>query len=181
MKKIIFAILFWTFCSGKLFAQAPDSTAADSLAADSTKSGVVEVPIEKAEDIYELFEVSGLTEGFEEAYDYIVEQYKKAYPQVAEGYWKRWKKNILNRYFYSPYVPVYHKCYTHEEIRELIRFYKSPVGKKLANFNKANDGAAMKIGDMLGARLYDSINKNLEKNGFKPYVEPKKKESQENK
>ncbi len=51
------------------------------------------------------------------------------------------------------YMPLYKETYTHEEIKELLKFYSSPVGKKTIEFSQSiPEKAAEK-----SAEKYDSI------------------------
>ncbi|TCG08834.1 hypothetical protein BZM27_09290 [Paraburkholderia steynii] len=62
-------------------------------------------------------------------------------------------------------VPVYDKYYTHQEIRELLAFYQSPIGKKviLAMPSMLNESMmagqrwAEALGPEIRARLSDSL------------------------
>ena len=51
------------------------------------------------------------------------------------------------------YMPLYKETYTHDEVKELVKFYSSPVGKKTIEFSqKIPEQAAKK-----SAEKYDSV------------------------
>lgn len=68
-------------------------------------------------------------------------------------------------------LPLYDKYYTHEDIKNLIKFFRSPVGKKYT----AVSGAMMKDmipiaqawGQKNGAIMAEKAKNELEKYGYK--------------
>jgi hypothetical protein len=51
------------------------------------------------------------------------EFYEKLYKDVKEGTARRWIERL--------YIRQYRQRFSHEEIKEMVKFYESPVGKKL--------------------------------------------------
>jgi hypothetical protein len=68
-------------------------------------------------------------------------------------------------------IPVYHDNFTHEEIKGLLAFYASPLGKKLIQTGPAVLQQAMKAGQQWGASLgpviEDRLRARLASEGFK--------------
>jgi hypothetical protein len=77
------------------------------------------------------------------------------------------EKESLQKLIY----PIYHKYLTLEEIRELVRFYKTPVGKKAISVMPKMAQEAMQAGQAWGQSLGPVIQQRvlarLEKEGIK--------------
>lgn len=54
-------------------------------------------------------------------------------------------------------VPLYHRQFTHEEIKGLLAFYQSPLGKKVAQTLPALTQESMKLGQEWGEALAPKI------------------------
>jgi len=72
---------------------------------------------------------------------------KEAYPNKPLDFWNNISQDIgdsiLNRgreslsLFFDMIAPVYYENFTTSELKELIKFYESPLGQKLQNTTKA--------------------------------------------
>ena len=63
------------------------------------------------------------------------------------------------------YMPLYKETYTHDEIKELISFYSSPVGKKTVEFSqKINEQAARKSAEKYDSIISDHVNSQINEN-----------------
>jgi hypothetical protein len=58
-------------------------------------------------------------------------------------------------------APIYHEHFTHEEIRELITFYESPIGRKLAQEQPAISVELMKFTESSVAQLLPQLHSRL--------------------
>lgn len=67
-------------------------------------------------------------------------------------------------------VPIYDKHYTHEEIRQLISFYESPLGQKVTNVTPLIAKEAYEAGAAHGRRVLQRIYERLRSRGYKPPV-----------
>lgn len=75
------------------------------------------------------------------------------------------RNGVSRRWIERAYVREYRKKFTQEEIKELIRFYDSPIGKKLTNVTLEILPGVMQQGKNIGAyrgmQIYmDIINEN---------------------
>ncbi|MCW3162726.1 DUF2059 domain-containing protein [Chryseobacterium oryctis] len=65
--------------------------------------------------------------GFQQFMDY----YNNKYKDLPTGFWDEFKKEATSEKIIAMYIPLYDKYYTESDIDELIKFYKTPVGKKM--------------------------------------------------
>ncbi len=135
------------------------------------------------EDLRELFELTGVKNNYAGLNNVIINQMQSSYFQTADkeisaenlsNDQKRQVGEILKNRFAEMvkgyegyiaekmpyktveaevYIPLYKETYTHNEVKELVAFYSSPVGKKTIEFSqKVPEQAAKK-----SAEKYDSI------------------------
>ena len=57
-------------------------------------------------------------------------------------------------------IPIYEKHFTHEELKQLIAFYESPIGKKLIKVQPQIMMESMAAGEEWGKKL---VQKAMEK------------------
>lgn len=66
-------------------------------------------------------------------------------------------------------VPLYHRQFTHEEIKGLLAFYQSPLGKKVAQTLPALTQESMKLGqewgEALGPKIESAVHARMKKAG----------------
>lgn len=63
------------------------------------------------------------------------------------------------------YIPLYKETYSHDEIKELVEFYSSPVGKKTIEFSqKIPEQAAKKSAEKYDAIISEYVNSAISKN-----------------
>lgn len=62
-------------------------------------------------------------------------------------------------------VPVYKNHFTLEDIQQLIAFYKTPIGQKLAQKTPLITGESMQVGQQWGMELYQEYQDKLKNEG----------------
>ncbi len=63
------------------------------------------------------------------------------------------------------YLPLYKETYSHEEVKELISFYNSPVGKKTIEFSqKIPEQAAKKSAEKYDSVISEYVKEEISKN-----------------
>lgn len=96
-----------------------------------------------------------------------IKKYQKAYPGVSNKFWDQFLKEMSPEKFADLYAPIYSNYYTDSEIDDLIKFYNTPVGKKMMEVTplilKESSEAGEKMGKETSARL---IKKMDEEKGY---------------
>lgn len=108
-------------------------------------------------DVIETIKLSGATAGI----TVIIDQVLPMIPEENQADFKKEYEALLPS-LYEKMVPVYQKYYTHEEIKEMLKFYNSPLGKKIAGNagNLTSDG--MKVGQDWGMELQGVMMKYMQ-------------------
>jgi len=112
----------------------------------------------KNDDIVKLLKVSGADKMSSQIFDAMTAQFKSMMPNAN---WAEIKKKAnLDGLLYEC-IPIYDKYYTHDEIKQLIKFYESPLGKRLVETNPLIMNESMAIGQRWGEKLAQVIMSEL--------------------
>lgn len=113
--------------------------------------------------IKELLTSMGTTETMKTSYEYVINYYKDAYPDVPADYWKRANKLANYEEIINKIVPVYSQHFSEKEIDDLIAFYNSSTGKKIVSEMPSILNESMAIGQAWGSDLAKRIQEEMEK------------------
>jgi hypothetical protein len=128
-----------------------------------------EVPSEYTKALKQLFELNGTEETFVTAIDQMMEMFEQTRPDVPAEVWKmvgdEFNKTSLNE-LVEMIAPVYYKHLTLEDVNQIIVFYKSPAGKKLATVTPAITQESMQIGQQWGMKIGEKVEDKLREKGY---------------
>lgn len=85
----------------------------------------------KIADIRKLISLTGGDKVGEQMIDQMIRSFSAYNPNIPAEFWDEFKKNIDTNKINEMNIPVYDKYLSAEEIKETIKFYESPVGRKL--------------------------------------------------
>ncbi len=103
---------------------------------------------EQGKDILKLMEVNGSEASYDLVYDQMVAQFKMMKPSVPQITWDMDKRDVFDKEIaglQKQLILLYQKNFTAEEIKQLIVFYTSPLGKKLVDGTTQIRKESMKI------------------------------------
>ena len=120
-------------------------------------------------DVAKLLEVNGNAANYDLAFDQLVAQYKMMKPNVPQEFWEAARRDVFNveiAELNKKMIPLYKKNFTHEEIKKLIDFYQSPLGKKLTEGTTKIGKESIQIAQTWGMELGGKLNSYLLQKGF---------------
>ncbi len=124
------------------------------------------IPPEMEKDIIYLLKTSGTADFAYIIIDDVIQNYKQYITDTPEGYWEKVAVETDIMPFIKAVVSVYTKRFTHEEIKQLIKFFDSPVGNKWALSLKDMNQEVMEQANLFGQNIFSEINKKLVKDGY---------------
>lgn len=130
---VVFALALGAFCSLG-FAEVGEDTA-------------------KQKDIRALMEASGELNNMRQAMLGMINSMRQTTPDAPAGFWDEFAKAVMTDELPSLLVPVYDRHFTHDQIRELITFWKSPTGRMLAEKQPLLQQDAMSVGEHWGQKV----------------------------
>jgi len=120
----------------------------------------------KNEDIVKLLMVSGSDKLADQIMALIIPQFKQLIPEIPDAFWSKFKEKLNVKDLILACVPAYSKYYTHDEIKQLIRFYESPLGKRMVEVTPLLTQETMTIGQQWGEKIAQDIINELVKEGY---------------
>lgn len=144
----------------------PALCAGQTRAAARAHTGAVS---SKHEDTEKLMELVGtrdiLRELFDQDIDAQIEAMRRARPDVSDEFWEEFtaefKRQASPDELMKAILPIYDKHFSHQEIRQLIAFYESPLGRKISTTLPEIQRESLEAGRVWGEQLGDRMNARL--------------------
>ena len=158
---------------------APASRPLASATGASTSTSDAEA---KRNDIRKLIEITGVKESMADMLPQIIAPMKSSYPQMPDRVWQELAEEFKVDDLVDRLIPVYEKYYTRDDIRGIIAFYQSPLGRKLIavqsqmapDILEVSQEYARDLAQRLSARLKkEGVLKESDSEGAKPGQPPK--------
>jgi hypothetical protein len=144
-------------------AQAPAAAPAAPAAKPADSSP------EKIADIRKLISLTGGDKVGEQMVDQMIKSFSAYNPNIPADFWNDFKKEVDTNKITEMNVPVYDKYLTADEIKETIKFYESPVGKKLIDVLPKVLEETYTAGEQWGYEVGTKLqNRLIEKGYLKP-------------
>lgn len=149
MKK---GLVLVVMCVAMLFAAAPSVSAQAPSAEYKTM-------------LQKMLEVSGTMESAKVMVPQMVSMVKQQSPGIPDAFWdgfqKKWEAKLDGR-LTELYAPIYQKFLTLDDLKKIVAFYESPVGKKLSAATPAMMGEGMQVGQKLGMEIVTELQQELQ-------------------
>jgi uncharacterized protein len=96
----------------------------------------------------------------------MIDYYKKQGSSIPDTFWEEMAKEINGTELTNLIIPVYEKYYTEEDLKKLILFYNSEVGKKTIQLMPLIMQESMIIGRDWGLKLSEKVQAKLKEKGY---------------
>jgi uncharacterized protein len=116
----------------------------------------------KERDIRKLLELTGSAKLGQQMVAQMFEAFKQESSNVPSSTWDEMQKEFDAGSLIELIVPIYDKHLTHEDIKGLIVFYESPLGRKMTALLPAIAQESMEAGQQWGMEAAQRIQKRLE-------------------
>lgn len=120
----------------------------------------------KQADIRSLLTASGGGQMAIQIMNQMITPLQKAMPNVPMKFWEECARELHPDNLVNLIVPIYDRHFTHDEIKELIKFYDSPIGKKLVAELPSITQESMAAGQQIGAKIGARIHQRLKQEGY---------------
>ena len=124
---------------------------------------------EYKETLKTMFEISGSEDTYQAAITQVFSIFKGQYAEVKEETWTELEKEFQNTSMddlIDLLAPVYQKHLTIDDLKELIKFYETPVGKKFASKTPFITQESMQVGQEWGMKIGQEFSKKMTEKGF---------------
>jgi len=120
----------------------------------------------KEQDITKLLNMTNSKDQAAQMFDLMLPNLIEIAPNVPNTFWTTFRSKIDLDGFSKLLVPIYDKSFSHNDIKELLKFYESPIGKKLLEATPAITRESYIIGEQWGKQLGMEIVNELMKYGY---------------
>ena len=107
----------------------------------------------QADDVRQLLELTGVAQSFIQVLPNMLAPLKKLQPNVPDEFWKEFSKGITAESLIDRIVPIYQKYYSQDDVKQLLSFYQSPVGRKTIQVQTDLMRDSLVAGQQWGAEL----------------------------
>ena len=122
-----------------------------------------------AKTLQKMFKVSGSEQTYATATTQMLGVFRKQYPDVDAEIWDEFEKEFEKtslKDLTELLTPVYQKHFTQAELKELIKFYESPIGKKLAEKTPFIMQESMEVGQKWGTKIGQDFVEKMKEKGY---------------
>jgi hypothetical protein len=122
----------------------------------------------KQKDIRRLLKMTGSGELGAQVMVQMLSNMKKSMPKVPDKFWTDFMKEVRTEELVDLIVPIYDRNLTGEDVKELIKFYESPTGKKFVAVLPKITQESMGVGEKWGRDLAERVLKKLQSQQSSP-------------
>lgn len=138
------------------------------LLAATTKTLAQTQDVEYKKSLKEMMTLSGGLASAEAMIPQMMTMIKQTAPSVPEAFWDaltaKWTEKFTVR-MVELYVPVYQKYFTLDELKQIVAFYETPIGRKLGASTPAISLDGMQLGQQLGLEMVSEIQEEIAAQG----------------
>jgi len=94
---------------------------------------------------------------------------KQQLPNVPAEFWTETEKEMMKTLvddLVEMLAPIYQKHLTLKDLQEIVKFYESPIGKKMAAAQPAITSESMKVGQQWGMNIAMKVQEALKAKGY---------------
>ena len=148
MKKLFFMAVV---CIAMLSFQATDVYAQDA----NTKY---------KETLYRMMDKSGGLEAVKLMVPQIVGMMKQQAASQPDSFWddftKRWTEQFIDKIM-ERYIPIYQKYLTQKDLEDILAFYDTPIGRKMATATPGVTKDGVQMGQQLGMEIAQQMQSEI--------------------
>lgn len=123
---------------------------------------------EKIQNIKKLLEITGAKSLSQQMINQMLNSMKSQYPDIPASFWNAFMAEIKLDDMVNAYIPLYDKYFTNEEIKGMIAFYDTPLGKKALNVLPQIAQDSTEIGIKYGREAAERAMQKLKSQGDIP-------------
>ena len=121
------------------------------------------------QELMNMFEMSGTQETYQAMISQMFTMFQKQYPNVPAETWEELEMEFKYKSMQelvTLLAPVYEKHLTIDDLRDIVKFYKTPAGIKLRNSAPSITTESMQIGQQWGMKIGEEFVKKMSSKGY---------------
>lgn len=122
--------------------------------------------LDKINSIKELMTITGAENLTQQILNQSITSMKAQFPQVPQVFWNEFSAGVTADQLINRLMPIYDKYLTDEDIKQLIAFYRTPVGKKIISVSPQIASDSLNIGQQYGKEVAQRAIQKLQEQGY---------------
>lgn len=114
----------------------------------------------------ELLTLTGAAKIGMQVMDQMISMQKHNLPDVPEEFWTNFMASVDQNELLNLLIPIYTRHFTVAEMKEVISFYKTPVGQKMVGKMPVIAQESIQAGQQWGMKLGMKVAEDLAKKGY---------------
>jgi uncharacterized protein len=136
------------------------------IAAQTTQISPVSIDPQRRANIIKLMQITGAGDIGAKVLDQIICSFRETRPTVPEKFWQDFRDSVNQDSLLELCIPIYDKALTDGEIKGMIRFFESVIGKKFIDILPHVTEQSMMKGEEWGQEISARIVKKLDEQGY---------------
>lgn len=120
----------------------------------------------KTENVKKLLELTGARKLGVQVAQALVNCFKQNGSTAPDEFWDEFLKEMDSDTLINMTVPIYEKYYSDAEIKQLIDFYRSDIGKKVVLVTPMIMQESMQLGQTWGKDIAEKLQSRLREKGY---------------
>ena len=120
----------------------------------------------KEKDIRRLLELTGAATLGAQVMNQMLQTFRQTMPNVPADFWPELQKELNPNELVEKVIPVYDKHLSAQELKDIIKFYETPSGKKLLAAQPAIMQDSSVVGQEWGREIGERVMKKLKEKGL---------------
>lgn len=120
----------------------------------------------KINSIRELISITGARDITQQVLNQSIDSIKTQFPQVPQAFWNEFRAGVSANELINRLIPIYNKYFTDEDIKQLIVFYQTPLGKKLISISPQIASDSLSVGQQYGKEVAQRAIQKLQEQGY---------------
>ena len=122
---------------------------------------------QKTKDVKEMLRLTNANALGQQVGNALLANFRASFPQVPETFWKEIQAELDKFDNVNMLTPIYEKNFSHEDIKALIAFYKTPTGQRFLDVQPVLTHEAMLAGQKWGEQAAQNIITKLQEQGYR--------------
>ncbi len=124
-----------------------------------------EINQKKAEDIKKLVQLTRSSRFALQMLRKVIVKYQVSYPEIKDDYWLEFLEEADLNNLTELLIPVFDRQFSHDEIKELLIFYESPIGQKVTRMLPNMTVEIFMVGVQWVREVAEKIDERLQREG----------------
>ena len=123
---------------------------------------------EYEKQVAKMLEMTHTMDAMKQIFPQMTAMLKQQLPQAPDEFWKELDASMNGMYdkMIKAVIPVYKKYLTLDDLKEIIKFYETPVGKKLSEMNPIATAEILPIAQQIGMQTMQELMQKAQEKGY---------------